>query len=378
MICLTRDGEGLIYEARENLCWWKLFRVFFFSGRLSSMAIIENRNRLLKIRASNGAGSTCSIVRSFSGGREIFLFGKSIFARGGLLASSAHEQAESLGVLWESRSAEKIKSWNSTPSAQLVSWVCVCVHNFKCDGVPLCLSTHIGLMMVAARDRQFYCIRYTVKSFFSLFLYKINIWTASPCTGLRDGGDHVTTTTTRAVRSGELFGEHMRLISMPFFASSGGSSSSSVGFWKTFSGAARSRKTYSARVKQGDRVWERVWARTSDPDGWKADENDEENYTFYSASLSAGPEQSSSGWPRRVRRRFFFLLFFCCSERARRRRRSIKFYILHRNRLSHSVSEGSEKRKQREKSSQHRSSASEISAQIGHGTFSVVYTFFRL
>lgn len=74
------------------------------------MAIIENRNRLLKIRASNGAGSTCSIVRSFSGGREIFLFGKSIFARGGLLASSAHEQAESLGVLWESRSAEKIKS----------------------------------------------------------------------------------------------------------------------------------------------------------------------------------------------------------------------------------------------------------------------------
>lgn len=43
-------------------------------------------------------------------GREIFLFGKSIFARGGLLASSAHEQAESLGVLWESRSAEKIKS----------------------------------------------------------------------------------------------------------------------------------------------------------------------------------------------------------------------------------------------------------------------------
>lgn len=188
--------------------------------------------------------------------------------------------------------------------------MCVCVHNFKRDGVPLCLSTHIGLMMVAARDRQFYCIRYTVKSFFSLFLYKINIWTTSPCTGLRDGGDHVTTTTTRAVRSGELFGEHMRLISMPFFASSGGSSSSSVGFWKTFSGAARWRKTYSARVKQGDRVWERVWARTSDPDGWKADENDEENYTFYSASLSAGPEQSSSGWPRRVRRRFFF---FCSS-----------------------------------------------------------------
>lgn len=75
---------------------------------------------------------------------------------------------------------------------------------------------------------------------------------------------------------------------------------------------------------------------------------------------------------------FFLLLFFCCSERARRRRRSIKFYILHRNRLSHSVSEGSEKRKQREKSSQHRSSASEISAKIGHGTFLVVYNFFPL
>lgn len=43
-------------------------------------------------------------------GEGNFPFWKVNICQGGLLASSAHEQAESLGVLWESRSAEKIKS----------------------------------------------------------------------------------------------------------------------------------------------------------------------------------------------------------------------------------------------------------------------------